>query len=316
MPRPIKYGGGGLETARDRIHDHLVRAYAPGATFLDQAHSLRGVVRELRRSGVTLRAAKDLLSLTLTTQSSPEYRAAYLVNAAHRVSRDISLGTRRTEALDTERRHYHNHVTADRGRNVAALQVQAARDSYGPVIGWYSRQDERVTTECRAAHGKNLDLRETVPDIGYPGLGPHHGCRCRPGPPHPGGELLMTSTGTKPDPIDRYVGRVLELARSSSYPGLARVPGKQNWIEHLPASMRKAWHRSYMYRVAKHIHYEQGVPIGRAIAMAKSTTARWARGGGDVSAKTQAKASKDIALWSRMRAASGKGSRSRSARAA
>ena len=29
---------------------------------------------------------------------------------------------------------------------------------------------------------------------------------------------------------------------------LEKVPGKQNWIDHLPAGMKAAWHRSIIYR--------------------------------------------------------------------
>jgi hypothetical protein len=56
---------------------------------------------------------------------------------------------------------------------------------------------------------------------------------------------------------------------SSALPGLERVPGKQNWIEKLPAPMRAAWHRSIIYRAAKHMA-AKGMPVGMAIASANN----------------------------------------------
>lgn len=56
---------------------------------------------------------------------------------------------------------------------------------------------------------------------------------------------------------------------SSALPGLERVPGKQNWIERLPAPMRAAWHRSIIYRAAKHMA-AKGMPVGMAIASANN----------------------------------------------
>jgi hypothetical protein len=53
---------------------------------------------------------------------------------------------------------------------------------------------------------------------------------------------------------------------------LERVPGVQNWIERLPASMRAAWQRSIIYRAAVHM-VERGMAVGHAIASAIN----WAR---------------------------------------
>lgn len=61
---------------------------------------------------------------------------------------------------------------------------------------------------------------------------------------------------------------------SSVYPGLERKPGgPDNWVEQtggLP---------SYIERIAKHLHYEQGYSVSRAIATAVNTVKRWAAGG-------------------------------------
>lgn len=97
---------------------------------------------------------------------------------------------------------------------------------------------------------------------------------------------------------------------SSALPGLERVPGKQNWIENLPAPMRAAWHRSIIYRSAKHIA-AKGRPVGMAIAFAKN----WAQhicdtgdvkqfpGLQQVKPTSRAEACAAVALWESMRAA-------------
>ena len=96
------------------------------------------------------------------------------------------------------------------------------------------------------------------------------------------------------------VRRLLDLVDSRVYPSLERKPGgPDNWVEAtggLP---------SYIERIAKHLHYEQGYTISRAIATAVNTVKRWAAGGTvtehgttqRVSAKTQALAAKALAEW-------------------
>lgn len=76
------------------------------------------------------------------------------------------------------------------------------------------------------------------------------------------------------------------------YPTLERAPGKKdNWVEQtggLPP---------YIDKIARHLHYERGMPIGRAIATAVSRCRLWAAGGDGVKADTQAKAAKALAQW-------------------
>lgn len=91
----------------------------------------------------------------------------------------------------------------------------------------------------------------------------------------------------------------VRLAASSSYPDLERVPGKQNWVD------KAGGLPPYIERIAKHLHYEKGMPIGRAIATAVNTVKRWAAGGAvtehgttkTISAKTQAQAAAAVAQW-------------------
>ena len=92
------------------------------------------------------------------------------------------------------------------------------------------------------------------------------------------------------------------MVSSHVYPGLERKPGgPDNWVE------RAGGLPTYIERIAKHLHYERGFTISRAIASAVNTVKRWAHMGkvakyGDpnqkrVSAKTAALAAKAVAEW-------------------
>lgn len=98
------------------------------------------------------------------------------------------------------------------------------------------------------------------------------------------------------------------MVSSRVYPGLERHPGgPDNWVE------RAGGLPSYIERIAKHLHYERGYTISRAIASAVNTVKRWARMGkvakyGDphhkhVTAATAAKAAAAVAEWNAKRAA-------------
>lgn len=96
------------------------------------------------------------------------------------------------------------------------------------------------------------------------------------------------------------------MVSSSVYPGLERKPGgPDNWVE------RAGGLPSYIERIAKHLHYEQGYSISRAIATAVNTVKRWAAGGfvtehgttKRVTPKTQALAAKALAEWEAKRKA-------------
>lgn len=100
----------------------------------------------------------------------------------------------------------------------------------------------------------------------------------------------------------------IDLVSSRAYPDLERKPGgPDNWVE------RAGGLPSYIERIAKHLHYERGYTISRAIASAVNTVKRWAHMGkvakyGDpnhkrVSAATAAKAAKAVAEWTAKKAA-------------
>jgi peptidoglycan hydrolase-like protein with peptidoglycan-binding domain len=104
--------------------------------------------------------------------------------------------------------------------------------------------------------------------------------------------------------------RELSEVKSSAYPGLDRSP-KENWVD------KAGGLPSYIERIAKHIHYEKGKPIGTAIAIAVGTVRRWCAGGevaasgkggisktSGVSAKTKAQACRAVAEWEAKKKAS------------
>lgn len=125
-------------------------------------------------------------------RTSRARRAAYLLKASRRldVPEDRLIATRLAE-----RRYLGQHLDAERRRVDAADRVDVAAGRWGPVLGWRAVNDARTTEGCRGAHGKNFRVDEPPRVEGQPVFpGQLHGgaCRCEPGPPWPGGELLLT----------------------------------------------------------------------------------------------------------------------------
>lgn len=84
---------------------------------------------------------------------------------------------------------------------------------------------------------------------------------------------------------------------SRAHADLERAPGKaDNWVEKAGGLPK------YIERIAKHLHYDQGMTISQAIATAINTVKRWAKGGGDVKPDTVAKAQAALAQWEKMKA--------------
>lgn len=97
---------------------------------------------------------------------------------------------------------------------------------------------------------------------------------------------------------------------SAGHPGLERVPGKQNWIDRLPTALKRRWHRSVIYRAAKHMVADSGMPVGIAIASAinwarhicrTGDVKQW-RGRQDVRPQNRAEACAAVAIWNTMKA--------------
>lgn len=89
------------------------------------------------------------------------------------------------------------------------------------------------------------------------------------------------------------------------YPTLERKPGgPDNWVEQTGGLPK------YIERIAKRLHYEEGMSISRSIAVAVNTVKRWAVGGTvtkggttkRITPKTQALAIKAVAEWNAKKA--------------
>lgn len=84
---------------------------------------------------------------------------------------------------------------------------------------------------------------------------------------------------------------------SSSYPGLERVPGEQNWVDQVQGLP------NLIERVAKHLHYEKGYTISRSIATAVNWTKKMCSTGTafggkvKVGARAKAAACRAVAQW-------------------
>lgn len=181
----------------------------------------------LRRRGkrVTVQTVTVALNLAMRTSARPRmrgsepvvraqrsmeafYRAAYVTNAAQRLqaavddavaqapaeeARQVSADALRA-AVARERAYLAAHERARVRRMDAAEDVAAAADLWGPILGWYTHRDDRTTAECVAADGTNFRAA-FPPVIGWPGTLHGGTCRCRPGPPHPGGRSTDRATG-------------------------------------------------------------------------------------------------------------------------
>lgn len=86
--------------------------------------------------------------------------------------------------------------------------------------------------------------------------------------------------------------QIVELGSSAS---LNRSPRK-NWVENSGDLPR------YVREIARSIEKKRAMPLSRAIPIAIGTVKRWARGGGNVNADTQAKAAKAVLEWEALKA--------------
>jgi hypothetical protein len=134
-----------------------------------------------------------------TSRMNAARRAQYVIAAAKRVmgavvearSKGLPVGAAIRAQLAKEQRFYSMHQQAMWNRAAAAGKIDMEAATHGNLLGWYARRDDRVTSACFKADRHNFYVTRP-PDIGLPGIGPHAGCRCEPGPPWPGGQLLPT----------------------------------------------------------------------------------------------------------------------------
>jgi hypothetical protein len=95
------------------------------------------------------------------------------------------------------------------------------------------------------------------------------------------------------------------MASSRSLPNLPNKPGKTNWVEQAGGLPK------YIERIAKHLHFEEGMPVGRAIATAVNIVKRMCATGDtnwpgmqQVNPKSRAEACKAVAEWEAKKAKS------------
>jgi hypothetical protein len=95
------------------------------------------------------------------------------------------------------------------------------------------------------------------------------------------------------------------MVSSKVYPSLERKPGKQNWVD------KAGGLPSYIERIAKHLHYEKGMTISRAIAVAVNVVKRMCatgdlnfKGPQSANAKSRAEACNAKRQWEQKKARS------------
>lgn len=116
-------------------------------------------------------------------------RGLYGLNSARRVARSIAKGKSLRESFAAERGNLAAHREARRKRLAIAKSVDAASERFGTLLGWSAVIDNRTTSDCREANGKNFRADQR-PARGFPG-GVHPHCRCVPRAPFPNARTLQ-----------------------------------------------------------------------------------------------------------------------------
>lgn len=174
------------------------------------------ITRQLQAAGISRPVARALMLLHRQQPIVPRIsfnpvqqeqirvnlirRAQYLLNAARRLQREIdsqrslpgnsklSMTKAMVGALRQEQRYYGLHLKASHEREMAASQIDLAAQQYGSKLGWYTILDDRTSSDCLEASGKNF-YSYKQPAIGWPGM-THPTCRCWAGPPHATSETV------------------------------------------------------------------------------------------------------------------------------
>jgi hypothetical protein len=157
-------------------------------------------------------------------EMNADRRAAFVVASVKRISTELNdavdSGTDLSDAVSKvsakEERYFRQHVAAEFQRTQKGNEVAVLTGRYGTVLGWKAVDDDKTTPECKAADGHNFDTRH-IPDIGYPGVGPHANCRCKAVPPYPNAKMLPSSNVLAASNRFGYTemeGQVIELARA------------------------------------------------------------------------------------------------------
>ena len=175
----------------------LLEGFELATTALIARKALRAALLQTERFPQPVLAGIGTAQRNMVTTNAIR-RAAYVVSATRRIAHEIADAKSHgeseeqglSEAVSRENVYFLQHVNADAERIASATTLDAVSAQYGDIVGWYANDDERVTPECREANGKNFRVSDP-PAIGYPGS-THVSCRCYPGPPHPGAEMLAS----------------------------------------------------------------------------------------------------------------------------
>jgi SPP1 gp7 family putative phage head morphogenesis protein len=198
QPAPDQPGPSGVEIA---VIATLETALLEGALVAGTAIPLYLILR-LTALGIDRRAARAALRLGLTdpvhlprrlrtlgtaaaktAAAEPGIRARYIVDAAKRITKSLTVLGDDPHALGTairaERRFFRQHLDATRNRRRAAQAVdRVARTS--PWLIWTTANDARVEPECRGLAGTLFTIDQPPVVDGRPvwpgSVHPH--CRC------------------------------------------------------------------------------------------------------------------------------------------
>jgi peptidoglycan hydrolase-like protein with peptidoglycan-binding domain len=195
-----------------------------------------------------------------------------------------------------EQRHWGGYMEAFRdvvearaaGDGSALARAEARRDyhvSKLEEIG--TRQKERVMNEAKRPGSKSQDDRAKRSVGGSAGRtgGDSNGHR----------HAVNLLRGKRQDPRDG--AKQITEVKSSAYPGLDRSP-KKNWVDKAGGLPK------YIERIAKHLHYEKGMDIGHAIAVAVNVVKKMCAAGDtnfpgkqNVNAGSRAEACAAVKQW-------------------
>lgn len=159
-----------------------------GAPEHQTAKALQRILKLKGGEGIVYVVLTRLAGSRTVSRINDPYRAAYVINASKRIDSAVQRGLSLAAALRSERRFYRQHSRANQVRRTAEKRDAAHAKLYGPLLGWYSRDDARVSPECALANGKNYEADKGT-KIGRPGS-VHPTCRCTSGRPHKGAKMV------------------------------------------------------------------------------------------------------------------------------
>lgn len=134
------------------------------------------------------------------------YRAGYVLNAAHRIEKDVREGKSIPDAVKQELPNLDKHKKARENRLSAADHVAKVALRLGDLLGWYLNPLLNNEIECITANGNNFYASQSTV-IGDPGA-VHVGCGCTAGPAHWGAGMVNDAIATSNAITFELPGRV------------------------------------------------------------------------------------------------------------